>query len=53
VNAGQNLNLGVERTNVAHATAVDTNAILKDAAANDLLRDRLVGSRHLTERVGR
>ncbi|CAB4871832.1 unannotated protein [freshwater metagenome] len=43
VNTGQNLNLGVECTDVAHATAVDTNAILEDASANDLLRDRLVG----------
>ena len=53
VNARDNLHLGVERTDVCQATAVDAHALGEDAAANDLLGGRLVGAAHLCVSLGR
>ena len=43
VDARDDLHLGVERTDVAQATAVDADALGEDARTHDLLADRLVG----------
>ena len=52
VNARDDLHLGVERTDVGQAASVDAHAVGEDAAAHDLLRDRLVGGGELERRDG-
>ena len=52
VDARDDLHLGVERTDVGEAATVDAHAVGEDAAAHDLLRDRLVGGRELERRDG-
>jgi hypothetical protein len=47
VHARDDLDLGVERTDVGQATAVDADAVGEDAAADDVLGHRLVGGRDL------
>jgi hypothetical protein len=44
VHARDDLHLGIQRTDVREAAAVDADALGEDAAAHDLLRDRLVGA---------
>ena len=52
VHARDHLDLGVERADVAQATAVDARALGEDPAAHDLLRDRLVGAGDLAVSLG-
>ena len=50
VHARDDLHLGVERTDVGQAAAVHADALGEDAAAHDLLGDRLVGGGELERR---
>ncbi len=52
MDARDDLHLGVERTDVGQATAVDADALTQHAAAHDHLRNRLVRCRDLREHLG-
>ena len=52
MDARDDRNFGIERTDLRLVAAVDTNTLGENTVANNLLRDRLERCRHLCERLG-